>query len=280
MKVFETFGNERWFPGSQRVLKRDIDNYMKKAESHVAEFQDPVVACIVPHAGYQFSGPIAAYSFQAIKKSSFKPDTVVVLGFPHRMNYTGVALMEADILRSPLGDTPLDNESAQFLIKQSSKIFFDNRPHSGEHSAENEIPFVQEVLPNAKIVVGLIGDHSESVLSSLVDGIVALSKQKKILVVASSDMLHDADYDFVSREDRRTLEKVDALDVEAVRKSWSYDNQVFCGISPVLVAMRVTRALQGCAHVLHYRNCGDDFPESRGSWVVGYGAVAFTAPQQ
>ena len=110
------------------------------------------------------------------------------------------------------------------------------------------------------------------------DALHAMSKTRNLLVIASTDMLHDADYERVTRTDRVTLDLVERMDREALRERWSSTNQSFCGICPVLTAMDYAEK-QGCreAAVLHYRNSGDDFPESRGNWVVGYGAVVFDA---
>ena len=89
-------------------------------------------------------------------------------------------------------------------------------------------------------------------------------------------MLHDPDYAKVARTDRQTLKLAAGLDADGIRRSWRHDNQVFCGLMPVLAIIEYARAL-GCASgtLLHYRNSGDDFPESRGEWVVGYGAMVY-----
>ena len=187
--------------------------------------------------------------------------------------------MDGDAIETPLGEMPLDSQAAGVLMAGRSRIAFSYAPHAGEHSAENEIPFVQVALPDAKLVVAIVGDHESKTLQELVAGLNDLAKQKRILVVASSDMLHDADYDLVTKTDKATLEKVKSMDCNALLKSWDYCRQVFCGIAPVLAVMQFSGA-QGCTNgtVLRYRNSGDDFPESRGQWVVGYGACVFAVP--
>jgi len=165
------------------------------------------------------------------------------------------------------------------LTGATDRIYFKYGPHQGEHSAENEVPFVQAALPSVPLVVALFGDHDGETLSAVVSALEKLARQKKILVVSSTDLLHDADYDKVTRTDAATLKRIAALEDEALVKSWSPHQQVCCGLMPVLTAIRFARA-QGCAagQVLRYRNSGDDYPESRGEWVVGYGAVVFAAP--
>ena len=280
-KVRKTQGDGRWFPADGKVLAAKVAEYIEKAEIPVLKGR--LIGVIAPHAGYEYSGKVAGYSFAALKKAAEggnRPDTVVVLGFSHRAGFHGISLMDGDAVRTPMGDVAIDMEAVRFLVGRDKSIVADYSLFGAEHSAENEIPFVQAALPGVKIVVGLIGDHDTATLETVVAALGALSKEKKIVVVASSDMLHDPNYDLVARTDKATLEKVAALDYKGVAKSWSFTNQVFCGIMPVLTVMKFAEQ-QGCrtATVLHYRNSGDDFPESRGNWVVGYGSVAFVAPE-
>ena len=184
--------------------------------------------------------------------------------------------MDGDAIETPLGSAALDGEAGKMLAAESPRIFFNYGPHQGEHSAENEIPFVQAALPGVKMVVGLMGDHDPQTLDDLVAALGALSEKKRILVIASTDMLHDASYDRVRETDLKTLEKLKRMDSEGIQKAWGYDHQIFCGIGPVLAVMKFAKGL-GCqkGSVLHYRNSGDDFPESRDRWVVGYGSAVF-----
>ncbi|MCP4577049.1 MAG: AmmeMemoRadiSam system protein B, partial [Deltaproteobacteria bacterium] len=185
-----------------------------------------------------------------------------------------------DFIETPLGKATLDTEAAKMLIGVSPRIFFNYRPHRGEHSAENEIPFVQAALPHAKMVVALMGDHDSETLDALVGALDALSKKKRLLVVASTDMLHDPSYDLVTKTDEKTLKKLAAMDCEGLRKTWGYDNQILCGIGPVLAVMKFAKGKGSQkGSVLYYRNSGDDFPESRGRWVVGYGSAVFAVDE-
>ncbi|MFC1453232.1 AmmeMemoRadiSam system protein B [Verrucomicrobiota bacterium] len=272
-------GSGRWFPGSRRELAAMIDGFMESAD--VPSVEGRIVAAVSPHAGYVYSGAVAGYVFRAIQENaaaSGAPETVVVLGLSHRGAFRGVALMDGDSLETPLGEAVLDGQAGRDLAGASSRIFFDITPHAGEHSAENQVPFVQRALPKAKLVVGIIGDHDGKTLEELVDGLAALAARKRILVVASTDLLHDPDHGLVTRTDRATLEKIVGMDRKGLEEGWSSTRQTCCGICPVLAAIGFSRS-QGSDRgvLLHYRNSGDDFPESRGNWVVGYGAVVFPA---
>jgi AmmeMemoRadiSam system protein B len=171
----------------------------------------------------------------------------------------------------------LDSAAAEFLADSGDRIHLDYSPHGGEHSAENQIPFVQSLFPNAGLVVALAGDHDGGTLDDLVAALGKLADKRSMLVISSSDMLHDADYDLVSRTDHETLKKVSSLDHGAIADEWSPHRQTFCGLIPVLAAMRFAES-RGCNEgvVLHYCNSGDIDPSGRGTWVVGYGAAVFS----
>ncbi|MEI7880397.1 MAG: AmmeMemoRadiSam system protein B [bacterium] len=277
--VRTALGAGKWFPGSPAPLRQTIAEQLENA--FIPEVPDPIVAVIAPHAGYVYSGPTAAYTYRTIQENSRihgTPDTVVILGFSHREPIQGVALMDGDAFSTPLGLTPLDKDSANLLVNADSRIAFDYRPHMGEHSLENQIPFIQTVLPSVSLVMAMIGPRDMGLLNTIATTLKKLANKKKILVVASSDMLHDDSYEKVRKTDQASLRKVVGMDIQGIMHDWDFSHQIFCGIGPVITAMFYAQQ-QGCkkATLLRYRNSGDDFPEGRGEWVVGYGAVAFTA---
>jgi hypothetical protein len=275
--VRQARGAGRWFPGGRAELDQMVRGFIDNASAPAVTGR--IVAAIAPHAGYIYSGKVAGHTFRALREKAgagHAPETVVVLGFSHSGGFRGVALMDGDAIETPLGETPLDKEAAAALAQASPLIRMAYAPHAGEHSAENQIPFAQAALPDAKLVVGLIGDHEEPTLSALVTALGQLAKRKKIVVVASTDLLHDADYTLVTKTDRKTMEQIGALDWKGLLGRWGYGSQVCCGIGPVVAALRFAES-QGCRQgaVLYYRNSGDDYPESRGNWVVGYGSAVF-----
>lgn len=278
--VRRTRGDGHWFPAEKTALSRMISEYLKAAK--VSPVKGRIIGAISPHAGYIYSGAVAGYVFRALQEQAQRgeaPETVVVLGFSHRGGFRGVALMDGDQIQSPLGETALDKEAGALLCRGRPALTFNYAPHDGEHSAENQIPFVQSVLPKAGLVVGIIGDHDPKMHNELIDGLVELAKAKKIVVIASSDMLHDPDYALVTRTDQASLKNVAVLKTQELLSRWSYQSQIFCGMSAVAVTMQFVEK-QGAREgiVLRYRNTGDDYPDSRGNWVVGYGAVVFPLP--
>jgi AmmeMemoRadiSam system protein B len=279
--VRKTYGDGKWFPANRRQLLEQISASIKDAKAKPGK--GSLLGLISPHAGYVYSGKVAGHSFKALKDrvdAGDAPETVVVIGFSHRGPFAGIALMDGDAISTPLGETALDKEANEFLASKSDRIRAYYDPHAGEHSAENQIPFVQVAAPGAKLVVAMIGDHDGKTFSDLSGALVALSKQKRIVAVASTDLLHDPNYDLVTRTDKNTLARIVSMDGEKLAASWTYRNQVCCGIGPVLALVEFAKA-KGCKEgvLLHYRNSGDDFPEGRGNWVVGYGAVSFSIPK-
>lgn len=282
--VRQAFGGGRWFPGRPAELKRMVDGFI--ADAQVPSVTGRIVAVIAPHAGFVHSGAVAGHAFRAIRDNAATngaPDVVVVLGGFHDMRRTGLrfrglALMDGDALSTPLGEVVLNKAAAEKMVKASNAVRFLYDPHVGEHSAENEVPFVQAALPGTPVVVGVFGDHEEATLSGVVKALGELAKDCRVLVVASTDLLHDPDYDKVRTTDAVTLKQIAALDDKALMGGWNGEHQTCCGVMTVLTAIRFARA-QGAAggQVLKYRNNGDDDPRSRGVWVVGYGAVVFPA---
>jgi AmmeMemoRadiSam system protein B len=269
-------GAGRWFPAAPDELRRVVTRYIEEAQP--PPVTGTIVAALAPHAGYVYSGAVAGHTFRALRDQAAAdaPDTVVILGFSHRAAFSHVAVLDGAAVATPLGETPLDADALRTLTAGSPVIRADSRPHDGEHSAENEIPFAQVACPGARLVVALTGTHDRATLHALAAALHELSRRRKIVVVASTDMLHDPDYAKVRSTDLATLRRLEQLDDEGLARDWSYDRQTVCGFGPVQVALAYARA-RGCRQgtVLTYRNSGDDRPESRGQWVVGYGAVVF-----
>ncbi|MEI7435694.1 MAG: AmmeMemoRadiSam system protein B [bacterium] len=270
-------GTGRWFPAQPGALRQAVEGYLDAAQ--VPAITGRLLGGIAPHAGYQYSGPVAGYTFRALRDNATThgaPQIAVILGFSHRHAFEGVALLDGDAFATPLGQTPLDREARAALCAAGNRVVVDSRPHGGEHSAENQIPFVQTALPDARLVVALLGDHEPVTIRQLSDGLAALARRQRIVVIASTDLLHDSDYETVRSSDAITLAQIASLDATGLARAWSPDHQICCGIAPVLALIRFVSQM-GCRTGLrlYARNSGDDFPASRGEWVVGYGAVVF-----
>jgi MEMO1 family protein len=274
-------GAGRWYPSDPRVLAANIHDYVDGAD--IPGFDMPLLGGIAPHAGLGYSGRVAGHTYAALKASAGTfgaPDAVLVLGFSHQQAEPGLSLLPAQAISTPLGLLGVDQDVSAWLLERVPEARFDVETHLVEHSAENQLPFIQSVLPDIPVVVGLLCGHDAGMITAVGDAITALRQQRRVLCVASTDLLHDPLYEKVCEEDHRTLSLMEKLDSSGLVKAWSYAHQVCCGLGPVLVLMRAALGA-GCkgGKVLCYENSGDVDRSGRGSWVVGYGSLVYAAAE-
>ena len=269
-----------FYPGSSEALSRDVDELLERAP--VSSHPGRIVALIVPHAGYRYSGQTAARAFKQLAGSDIK--VIFLLGPCHRAYLPGVSIYQGDGYRTPLGIVPVDLETASWLRNQDDRFGYHAGAHLQEHSLEVELPFLQRVLKNFKIVPVLVGRSDRNTAEALGRALAgALEKIPESIIVCSTDMTHYPPYEAANRIDRETLEAIKSLDsdkVLEVRKKYIPGNIpnlscTLCGENAVLATMEACR-LTGVdrVEVLDYRNSGDVSFGDR-SRVVGYGAVIF-----
>ncbi len=229
------------------------------------------VGLVVPHAGYMYSGPIAAHGYRAVQGKEY--DTVVVIGPSHRTPFRGISILDASSFDSPLGSIPCDRPLIESLLAAQVGISYLPEAHSQEHSLEVQIPFLQRSLPPFELVMAVIGGEdpaAEEAFARLLAGI----KGKKILLVASSDFSHYYPYGLANSMDRLALDSVLAMDGEELKKKIRAQKCELCGIRPVLTVMNIARKMGVSEGILlRQGNSGDTAgPRDR---VVGYATVAF-----
>jgi hypothetical protein len=261
-----------WYPGTATELRRLIEDYLSKVPAHDSKGQ--TLALIAPHAGYMYSGQVAAYAFKAIQGKKF--DSVIVIGPSHHLPFSGVATYDCAGFRTPLGVIPLDSELIAALIKSESGIRDLPAAFQQEHSLEAELPFLQVVLPAFKLVPLVMGEHDITASRRLAEAITKCIKGKSVLIVASSDLSHYHSYDVAVEMDQRLLQQVGAMDVEGVQRCLAGGKCEACGQGPIMTAMLAAGKLSGDkCEILKYENSGDVTGEKmspRG--VVGYAAAS------
>ncbi|MDE2234093.1 MAG: AmmeMemoRadiSam system protein B [Gammaproteobacteria bacterium] len=222
----------------------------------------PPKALIVPHAGYVYSGPIAARAYNALAGLRGTIRRVVLLGPAHRVALHGLALPSVEAFQTPLGDIRLDRQAAAQL-EALPQIMVSDQAHALEHSLEVQLPFLQAMLVNFTLVPLVVGQAQAAevaeVLEKLWDG-------KETLVVISSDLSHYHPSDRARQLDAATANHIENLD------SPISEHQA-CGAHPVNGLLQMARRLKLHVQRLDLRNSGDTAgtPER----VVGYGAWAF-----
>jgi AmmeMemoRadiSam system protein B len=216
-------------------------------------------ALIAPHAGYVYSGPIAASAFCRVAGAGFT--RVVVVGPSHFVPFRGIAAPRVLAFATPLGEVPLDREALTDL----PGVHRADEPHQREHAIEVELPFLQRVLPGGFALVPLVvGDATEA---EVAEALAPFADDPATLIVVSSDLSHFLDYETARRRDLATAEAIERLEGAAIG---SYDA---CGWLPIQGWLALARRHGLRARRLDLRNSGDTAGD-RAS-VVGYGAWAF-----
>jgi AmmeMemoRadiSam system protein B/AmmeMemoRadiSam system protein A len=260
-----------WYPGNPDALSRDIKGYLDKAEKERVDGE--IVALVSPHAGYAYSGQVAAYAYKLIEGKPF--DTVVVVAPSHYVNFKGFSLWDRGGYRTPLGLVPVDVELSRKMMEKSREIQFIPEAHAREHSLEMQIPFLQVVLKSFKLVpIVMEPDWSWEGCQTLARSIADTVRGKKTLLVASTDLSHFHNYEKAVELDRRVIDRLDRFDPEGLTLNLKGNRAEACGGGPVVAVMLAAKALganQGKS--LKYLNSGDVTGER--SRVVGYAAGVF-----
>jgi AmmeMemoRadiSam system protein B len=232
-----------------------------------------IVGLICPHAGYVYSGPVAASSFYELAIDG-KPDTVVLLGPNHTGYGSGLALMREGIWRTPLGDVEINSEISDAILHETNIIDVDEVAHRYEHSIEVQLPFLQFLYGNSfKIVpISYLMQDYESALEigrALTEALNATNT----VVIASSDMTHYESAKTAGEKDRAALKAVTDLNAKCFYETVETQNITACGYAPITSLITYGVGVGAKAHLLSYHNSGDITGDH--SSVVGYAAVSF-----
>ncbi len=257
-----------FYPGNRLLLQRQVDGFLAKAKK--VELEGELIALIAPHAGYIYSGPVAAYSYKQLEKRDF--DIVILIGPSHRIGFAGASVYNHGSYQTPLGLVEVDSDLADKIIAQDKSIRYIPQAHIREHSLEVQLPFLQRTLKDFKIIPILISDPSLKNCRILADAIFKSREGKNVLIVASTDLSHYQPYSKACQLDKVTLDAILTLNPEEVAKKGD-----ICGKAAVLTTLMVAKKLGADkAIILKYLNSGDTAGPKDG--VVGYGAVAIVNP--
>jgi len=239
-----------------------------------------IAAVVSPHAGYLYSGPAAAHGYRALAEDGI-PETIVMLGPSHYTLSPRAAVSLADAWRTPLGDAAVDVALGQELIAASPLFEADEEPHRDEHSLEVQVPFLQFVYGDRtpRIVPICIRSHSSDDVESLVadaratgEVIAKVVGSRRAVVVASTDLSHQAPQEVAQRSDRLALGAIEAMDPAGLLETVLRRNISMCGPVPVAVALFycLARGPHDAELLTHYTS-GDIIGDRRA--VVGYASV-------
>jgi AmmeMemoRadiSam system protein B/AmmeMemoRadiSam system protein A len=259
-----------WYPGDPSTLTGDIRSYLKKVPEQAVG--GPVVGLVSPHAGYVYSGQIAAHGYRLLEGRRY--DAVVVIGPSHRVLFRGASVWPSGGYETPLGVVPIDSELAGAILGADPVLNSDRKPHAAEHSVEIQLPFLQVVLGTFAFVPIVMGTQDYQTCEAVADAILGAAKGKNVLVVGSSDLSHFHTYDQAKRLDQALVDLVQKRDHRGLSRELEDGICEACGGGPVVTAMLYAeKAGARGVKVLQYANSGDVTGERR--QVVGYLSAAF-----
>jgi AmmeMemoRadiSam system protein B/AmmeMemoRadiSam system protein A len=269
-----------FYPAEPKALSAMIDELVARASP--PDIKDPILAVVAPHAGYPFSGPVAAYTYAALKGRKFS--RVVVIAPSHFEAFDFTSVYDGDAYATPLGTVPVDKAFAQQLARASATIKLSGHGHlptaeGSEHALEVELPFLQRVLGNFQLVPVVMGDQSYESSRALGVALATLIHGGDTLIVASSDLSHYHPYEEAVRIDRKTLNALEQWDYFSMSMNFQTRTWEACGGAPIVAAMIAAERMgANQAYLLKYANSGDTTGDH--TRVVGYGAVALVKTQR
>ncbi|MFC1710002.1 AmmeMemoRadiSam system protein B [Candidatus Omnitrophota bacterium] len=261
----------QFYPGDKDSLSSQIDGFFEKVKGRSDLADKEVSAIIAPHAGYIYSGQVAAHAFKVLEGRDY--DVVFVLAPSHQYAFSGLSVYEEGLFRTPLGDIEIDAGLAQSLILANPIIDFIPQAFAKEHSLEVELPFLQKTIDSLKIVPIVVGhiDYSDTV--EVAKSIIEASQNKRVLVVASTDLSHYHAYDEALDLDSKVISFVEDLDALGLWQANIKRECEMCGLYPTLILLNYAKELGLKPKVLNYANSGDVTGDKSG--VVGYLSVVF-----
>ena len=260
-----------FYPGKKNDLDREIAIFLENAPE--LNISGPIRGLVVPHAGYMYSGGVAARAYRQLLDSDI--EIAVVISPSHREYFTEVSVFNGSGYATPLGTIPVARELAQSLADTNPQIIISEKGHRfDEHALEVQLPFLQKVLDEFELLPIVMGEHSYDNIQTLAEGLSTVLRDKKAIIIASSDLSH-----FYSASKAQLLDKVVAehiadFDQDALFHDLQSGQCEMCGGGPVVAVMKTSK-LVGAKNskVIMYRHSGDVTGDN--SEVVGYLSALF-----
>lgn len=249
-----------FYPRDAAALASDVASYLRLAPA--PRLATPPKAIIAPHAGYIYSGAIAASAYALLEGCRERVTRVVLAGPAHRVYVRGAAVPSVDAFASPLGSVPIDRDAVARL-RELPFVEVSDAAHAREHSLEVHLPFLQSTLGPFSLVPIVVGGATPAQAAQMLETVWG---GEETLIVVSSDLSHYMPYDDARDCDRRTAESI-------VRLAPAIDPEEACGAGPINGLLEVARRRALAAELVDLRNSGDTAGDRER--VVGYAAFAF-----
>lgn len=247
-------------------LRRQVLEFLaaaSSAEDRSATKNSELKAVVVPHAGYIYSGPVAAFAYKEIQKEAAHFKKIVLIGPSHHVPFQGVAVPKMNTFATPLGSVSVDLSLKQIALNFSFVIENDE-PHRKEHSLEVQLPFLQVALKKFSILPIVIGQASATDLTQL---LYKLCTEKDVLIVISSDLSHYLPYNIAQKRDLNTIDHILHFEPEKIE----YDDA--CGRQGIQAFLHYAQSKKLIPILFNYKNSGDTAGDK--SQVVGYCSIGF-----
>lgn len=261
-----------FYPRSPAVLEREVRELLERARP--APVEGRVVALIAPHAGYVYSGGVAAYAYKLVQGQPIQ--VVAVVAPSHQFYFPGVSVWPQGSFETPLGEVPVDEAICRRLLEDGGTFLVHPEAHLGEHSLEVQLPFLQVCLPGFRLVPLVMGDQELDTARRVGQRLAEVLGAERCLLVASSDLSHYHPQGVAEAMDRVVLERVEAMDAQGLSRALRERRCEACGAGPIMAVLLAARLLgANRAQVLRYATSGDVSGEREA--VVGYLAAALVA---
>jgi MEMO1 family protein len=261
----------RFYPANPQRLRVDLEGYLTAPVNAHLEAKIKALGCVVPHAGYIYSGHVAGAVYRRLVPS----DRVILLCPNHTGMGEPLAIMSEGAWRTPLGDALIDAELAAGLKQRMPLLAEDVEAHRSEHALEVQLPFLQVLVPGFQFVPITVGTSSFEALSALgvAIGKVLADRNERVLIIASSDMNHYESDEVTRVKDRRAIEQLLALDPRGLYDTVREHKISMCGYGPAVIMLTAAKKLGATkAELIRYATSCDVSGDK--DMVVGYAGIA------
>lgn len=268
-QVRESILSGTWYPGDAIRLRQTIADFLHRVPDH--ENPGRIVALISPHAGYAYSGQVAAYAYKLLEKE--KIDTVVVVAPSHHHRFDGVAVYDRGGFRTPMGLVALDDAMIREITQKDTSVRFIPEAHDREHSLEIQLPFIQTVMPDAKLVPLVMGGQGMADCERLAETLSDCARGKSVLLIASSDLSHFHPAEKAGALDQQVARHVQRMDAAGLHADLAKGRCEACGGGPMVTVMLAAQKLGANTSAVLIMADSGDITGNKTS-VVGYMAAA------
>jgi AmmeMemoRadiSam system protein B/AmmeMemoRadiSam system protein A len=256
-----------FYPADKEQLNDLVSQFLLKAGK--SSNQGRLIALISPHAGYVYSGQVAAFGYKEIKGKDIK--NIILIGPSHRLAFSGASVYTKGSFKTPLGTVKINEKIAEALLNEDADVRFYPEAYEKEHSLEVQLPFLQKVLKDFTIVPILIGSPTRKTFEHLISELPEMLDEKTLLI-ASTDLSHFHDYNTAKEMDSKVIEAIEKLSAVETEGLLRTGEGELCGGYPVLITLEVAKRAGANMGVLYtYANSGDVTGEKER--VVGYASM-------